>query len=382
MHTAHGTKSKLQPSKKQNTRELLQPEKGLMLPDGLGRGSWLRRGWTDEQKTAVAAMTLWKCYGSRGGCSLQRRWERPPEWCRGDFREASVIECRIRECSSVRGKSKKEERSVWPSVSEGGDPQAKQRVTQYEERGPKASDESPKADEERGPKADESPKAEGAEAEAPPPKIRDGKRYGLRPKAPAPAKAEEAPAPAPAPAPTTTGLNTHVHRPDAKPASAPRALSPGPGTNTTSTSSQVTPETVEVRNSRRRGAVAAAVQPVRTYPAGATPPVTGLPPWRQPQMGSTMAMGVAAMATAPATVGTAPAEMPPMARIPMPKWAAPPAEIPMPKFAAPHPEPQPEEVARAEVITAEERRDWPEWRLRVVADFRIRMRAQSKDKAD
>ena len=66
----------------------------------------------------------------------------------------------------------------------------------------------------------------------------------------------------------------------------------------------------------------------------------------------------------------------------MPKWPAPPAEIPMPKFAAPHPEPQPEEVARAEVITAEERRDWPEWRLRVVADFRIRMRAQSKDKAD
>ena len=270
---------------------------------------------------------------------------------------------------------------MWPSVSEG-DPQAKQRVwhTQYEERGPKASDESPKADEERGPKADESPKAEGAEAEAPPPKIRDGKRYGLRPKAPAPAKAEEAPAPAPAPAPTTTGLNTHVHRPDAKPASAPRALSPGPGTNTTSTSSQVTTETVEVRNSSRRGAVAAAVQPVRQYPAGATPPV--LPPWRQPQMGSTMAMGVAAMATAPATVGTAPAEMPPMARIPMPKWPAPPAEIPMPKFAAPHPEPQPEEVARAEVITAEERRDWPEWRLRVVADFRIRMRAQSKDKAD
>ena len=68
MHTVHGTKSKLQPSKKQNMRELLQPEKGVLLPDGLGRGSWLRRGWTDEQKNAVAAMTLWKGYGSRVGC--------------------------------------------------------------------------------------------------------------------------------------------------------------------------------------------------------------------------------------------------------------------------------------------------------------------------
>jgi hypothetical protein len=300
------------------------------------------------------------------------------------------------------GKSKKErssKASEWPSVSEG-DPQAKQTVwhTQYVE-------EEPEMIAEVGAKEGPQPPAEAAEAEAPPPKIRDGKRYGLRAKAPAPAKAEEppprpkisdgkryglrakapapakaeeAPAPAPAPAPTTTGLkastsSTHVHRPDAKPASAPRALAPGPGsTNTTSTSSH------EVRNSSRRGAVAAAVQPVRQYPAGATPVV---PPWRQPQMGSTMAMGVAAMATAPATVGTAPAEMPPAARIPMPKWLAPP-EIPMPKFAAPHPEPQPEEVARAQVVTAEESHDWPERRLRVVSNHRIRMMAQSKDKAD